>query len=315
MRIVFFGTPGFAVHILEGIVESPHPIVGVVTAPDRKRGRGQKLVPSPVKEFAERKNLKILQPTNLKDPEFQDELRKLSAEVFIVVAFRMLPESVWNMPVRGTYNAHASLLPQYRGAAPINWVLINGEKRTGVTVFRLKHEIDTGDILLQESIDIERQENAGTLHDKLMVLARKLILLALEVIPQDPIYHPQNTFSEKTPLKTAPKLNKTDAIIKWNNPCTMVHNFIRGLCPYPGATTEFQFGQQAKTVKIYKSEVTDKPSSLPGRMETDGEFYLGIDCSDVQLSVTELKIEGRKTMTTREFLRGNSLENVRVNCS
>ncbi|HBH07578.1 MAG TPA: methionyl-tRNA formyltransferase [Flavobacteriales bacterium] len=313
MRIVFFGTPEFAVHILEGITQSDHELVGVVTAPDRKRGRGQKLAPSPVKEFATKKSIKVLQPTNLKDQSFQNELRDLKGEIFIVVAFRMLPESVWNMPPKGTYNAHASLLPQYRGAAPINWVLINDEKHTGVTVFRLKHEIDTGDILLKESIEIESEDNAGSLHNKLMELSRKLILKALDIIPKNPEFLPQKAFQTTVPLKKAPKLHKADLIINWENSSKSVHNFIRGLSPYPGATTVFQFGSQFKTVKIYKSELTDKPSSHPGMIETDGAIYLRICCKDFQLNITELKIQGRKTMTTPEFLRGTSMEKVLVN--
>jgi methionyl-tRNA formyltransferase len=284
LRIIYMGTPEFAVPALEKLVESGWNVVGVITAPDKPQGRGQKLVGSPVKEAAERLNLHILQPTNLKNPEFQRELIELKADLQIVVAFRMLPESVWNMPPLGTFNLHASLLPNYRGAAPINWAIINGETETGVTTFFLKHEIDTGSIIFQEKVAILPEDNIGTLYKKLMTIGSELVLRTVEAISKNEVHPlPQD---ESKALHHAPKIFKETCKIDWNQSAESIHNLVRGLSPYPAAWTEFQ----GKTCKIFKTKVSESPinGKKIGDWESDGKTYLRFQCGFGSLEILEL---------------------------
>lgn len=297
------GTPEFAVPALEKLVEAGWNVVGVITAPDKPQGRGQKLVGSPVKEAAERLGLHILQPTNLKNPEFQQELRDLKADLQIVVAFRMLPESVWNMPPLGTFNLHASLLPNYRGAAPINWAIINGETETGVTTFFLKHEIDTGSIIFQEKVAILPEDNIGSLYEKLMKIGSELVLRTVEAISKNEVHPlPQD---ESKAIHHAPKIFKETCQIDWNQSAESIHNLVRGLSPYPAAWTEFQ----GKTCKIFKTKVLE--SNLHGKQlgewESDSKTYLRFQCSSGSLEIVELQLEGKKRMKIDELLRGLKL--------
>ena len=303
LRIIYMGTPEFAVPALEKLVEAGWNVVGVITAPDKPQGRGQKLVGSPVKEAAERLGLHILQPTNLKNPEFQQELRDLKADLQIVVAFRMLPESVWNMPPLGTFNLHASLLPNYRGAAPINWAIINGETETGVTTFFLKHEIDTGSIIFQEKVEILPQDDLGSLYEKLMAIGSELVLKTVEAISKNEV-HPLSQDESKA-LHHAPKIFKETGKIDWNQSAQSIHNLVRGLSPYPAAWTEFQ----DKTCKIFKTKVLG--STLNGKpigdWESDGKSYLRFQCGTGSLEILELQLEGKKRMKIEELLRGLKL--------
>ncbi len=302
LRIVYFGTPEFAVAGLKLLLENNYNIVGVVTAPDKPAGRGKKLKASDVKIFAQKNNLKILQPANLKSDEFINELKQLNADLQIVVAFRMLPEIVWNMPPMGTFNLHASLLPQYRGAAPINWAIINGEKETGVTSFFLQHEIDTGNIILQEKISISENDNAGTLHDKLMNLGAKIILDTVKLIESGNVKTIPQDKIETENLKKAPKIFKNDTKINWENNSEFVYNFIRGLSPYPTAWTKIN----NKILKIYSARKTSETnnSNKPGNIITDKKTFLKIACKDYYLEILELQLEGKKRLKTPEFLMG-----------
>ena len=301
MKIVFMGTPDFAVASLNALLEEGFDIVGVITAPDKPAGRGQKINESAVKQYAAEKGLKILQPVKLKDPEFIEELRSLKADLQIVVAFRMLPEIVWNMPSKGTINLHASLLPQYRGAAPINWAIINGEKESGVSTFFLKQEIDTGDILFSERVEIDEQDTAGDLHDKLMNIGADLLVKTVKAIESGEYKEiPQDKTGEKV-LKTAPKIFREDCQIDWNQPVMKIYNHIRGLSPYPAAYCLLQ----DKTLKIYKAEAEQAEHQLePGSFQTDHKTSLKFACSDGFISVMELQLEGKKKMKVDEFLRG-----------
>lgn len=316
LRIVFMGTPEFAVASLDALVQAGLRIVGVVTAPDKPAGRGMKLQQSAVKKYAVEKGLHILQPEKLKNPQFLAALKSLHADLQVVVAFRMLPEAVWSMPLMGTINVHASLLPQYRGAAPINWAVINGEKETGVTTFKLKHEIDTGDILLQERIPISEQETAGELHDRMMKIGAALLVktvhgLAVGTIKETPQaamatgeQAPAGNHSA-SPIKHAPKIFTDTCRIDWDKPVEDVHNLIRGLSPFPGAFTSLQ----GKTLKIYRSEKEKhRPSLSPGQYDTDKKTYLKFACTDGFIKVKELQLEGKKKMTAEEFLRGYRFE-------
>lgn len=303
LRIVFMGTPEFAVPSLQILVENGLKIVGVITAPDKPKGRGQQVLGSPVKEYAESQGLYVMQPTNLKSPEFLEELRSLNANLQVVVAFRMLPEVVWNMPEKGTFNLHASLLPQYRGAAPINWAIINGEKETGITTFFLKHDIDTGSIIFQEREEIRSDDNVGTLYARLMQKGSWLVLRTVQAIAADtaPSY-PQD---ESPELKHAPKIFRETCQINWNLPGQQLYNFVRGLSPYPAAWTELQ----GKTLKVYKLSLTGKPApdKAPGEWVSDGKNFLACKAADELLTIEELQLEGKKRMTTEEFLRGFQL--------
>ena len=299
LRIVFMGTPEFACAGLEILIKNNYNIVGVITAPDRKSGRGQKITPSPVKEVALKHGLHIMQPTNLKSPEFIDELKGLNANLQIVVAFRMLPEAVWNMPEIGTFNLHASLLPQYRGAAPINWALINGETKTGVSTFFLKHEIDTGDLLFQQEEEIKPEDNVGILYERLMNIGADLILKTTQKIEVGDFTTNPQIFTDE--LKPAPKIFKDTCQINWAKSANEINNLIRGLSPYPVAWTELK----EKTCKIYKSTLTDSPSKGEiGSFDTDGKTFLHFNTADKQLKIEELQLQGKKRMLITDFLRG-----------
>lgn len=297
------GTSDFAVPSLDLLVQNQFNIVGVITATDKPKGRGRKLAFSPVKEYALAHDLPILQPTNLKSPQFLEELKSYQANLQVVVAFRMLPEVVWSMPEFGTFNLHASLLPEYRGAAPINWAIINGEKETGVTTFFIKHEIDTGSIVLQEKEPIFPNDNAGSLHDRLMQKGANLVLQTVKLVANDQINAtPQPDINEN--IKTAPKLSRETIQIDWSKSAEEINNFIRGLSPYPGAWTILN----NEVYKIYQSEVSEEePTMELGSFITDNKKTLKIKCKDRLLSVLELQMQGKKKMTTQEFLRGNQL--------
>lgn len=303
LRIIYMGTPEFAVPSLQILVENGFNVVAVITAPDKPKGRGQKLATSPVKDYAVSQNIPVLQPTNLKSLEFIEELRSYRANLQIVVAFRMLPEVVWDMPEIGTFNLHASLLPQYRGAAPINWAIINGEKETGVTTFFLKHEIDTGNIIFQEKEPIEEYDNVGDLYARLMEKGSQLVLKTVNAIQTgDYPQLPQDTSGE---IKHAPKIFKETCEIDWSKSSEEVYNFIRGLSPYPAAWTTIN-GTQFKIYETEKVELTSA-GDLPGDYKTDNKTYLYIQTGGNPLSIKALQMEGKKRMQIEEFLRGNSL--------
>ncbi|MGN8057607.1 methionyl-tRNA formyltransferase [Pedobacter sp. 22163] len=302
MKIVFMGTPDFAVASLDALVQANFNVVAVVTVPDKPAGRGQKLNESAVKKYAVEKGIPVLQPEKLKNPEFIEELRSYQADLQVVVAFRMLPEIVWNMPAKGTINLHGSLLPQYRGAAPINHAIINGEKESGVTTFFLKQEIDTGDIILSDSVPIADDETAGELHDKLMVVGANLLVKTLRAIEANNITEqpqPQND-----DLKHAPKIFKEDCKIDWNSPAQTIHNLIRGLSPYPTAFTSLN----EKNLKVFKAEIEDKePGIVAGGFLTDGKTYLKFAAKDGFIKLLDIQYEGKKRMLIEDFLRGMRL--------
>ena len=304
LRIVFMGTPEFAVAALDKLVQAGCSIVGVVTAPDKAAGRGMQLQHSAVKQYAIEHGLFILQPEKLKSPDFLEQLKNLQADLQIVVAFRMLPELVWNMPPMGTVNLHGSLLPQYRGAAPINWAIINGEKFTGVTTFKLQHEIDTGDILLTATIPIGEQETAGELHDKMKEIGAELLLETVKGLSAgDLMETPQIQMDEAraAELKIAPKIFTASCQINWNNPVSEIYNLIRGLSPYPAA---FSF-LEGKKVKIFKTEIINTvPTVAAGEFETDKKTFLYFAGSDGYIALLELQLEGKKKMEIADFLRG-----------
>lgn len=307
-RIVFMGTPPFAVASLDALVKAGFTISAVVTAPDKPAGRGLQLQQSAVKKYAVENNLPVLQPVKLKDPAFISALAALNANVFVVVAFRMLPEIVWNMPPMGTINVHGSLLPSYRGAAPINWAVINGEKETGVTTFKLKAAIDTGNILLQDKLPITEADTAGTIHDKMMVLGAHLLVTTLHGIIN-------NTLAEKDQeeiinndpnlLKHAPKIFTETCTINWNNTTESIFNLIRGLSPFPGALTKLD----DKIFKIFaaQKEICSH-QNLAGSVFTDNKTYLKFACADGYLHITDLQLEGKKRMQVADFLRGYSIK-------
>jgi len=302
MKIVFMGTPDFAVASLNALVEAGFEVVGVVTAADKPAGRGQKLQESAVKQYAVAKGLKVLQPLKLKDPEFIDELKALQADLQVVVAFRMLPEMVWDMPAKGTINLHASLLPQYRGAAPINHAIINGEKESGVTTFFLKHEIDTGDVIFSESVTIADDDTAGDLHDKLMNVGAGLLVKTVQAIAEGNYTEQPQPQSEE--LKHAPKIFKEHCLIDWNQSARSIYNLIRGLSPYPTAFTKLN----EKTLKVFKAELEEKETGLaPGAFLSDGKTYLKFVAKDGFIKFTDLQYEGKKRMQVDEFLRGMRL--------
>ncbi len=306
LRIVFMGTPEFATESLKALLNAGANIVGVITAPDKPAGRGRKLKPSPVKEFADKKGLTVLQPEKLKDPVFLEELRALKADLQVVVAFRMLPEAVWNMPPKGTFNLHASLLPEYRGAAPINWAVINGEKKTGVTTFFLKHEIDTGDIIFQEEVPITEEDNAGSVHDKLMETGAQLVVKTVDAVAEnkvEPVAQPQKE------LKPAPKIFKENCRIDWLQKSEKVHNLVRGLSPYPAAWTNIVLpGKTPVSVKILKTEKSHSDRLKQGEVYSDGKNIILAGTGSGDLKIHELQIAGKKRMSAEDFLRGNKLE-------
>ncbi len=299
MRIVFMGTPDFAVASLQALKEANFDIVAVVTAPDKPAGRGQKLNESAVKKYAQFLELPILQPQKLKDPAFIQELEALHADLFVVVAFRMLPEVVWNMPPKGTINLHGSLLPQYRGAAPIHHAVMNGETETGVTTFRLTHEIDTGNMLFSDKIPIGPEDNTGQVHDRLMATGARLLVKTVKAIESnDFIEQPQ---PELTDLKHAPKIFREFCKIDWDQDTISIYNFIRGLSPYPVAYTEWK----DKNLKIYKASMEIRQHGYsPGETETDGKTFLKFATRDGFILVSDVQYEGKKRMLTEDFLRG-----------
>jgi len=305
MRIIFMGTPEFAVASLDALVKAGFDIVGVITAPDKPSGRGLKLSESAVKQYAVANGLKVLQPEKLKNPEFLEELKSLKADLQVVVAFRMLPEVVWNMPPKGTINLHASLLPDYRGAAPINWAVINGEEFSGVSTFLLKQEIDTGDVLFTESVAIAEDDTAGDLHDKLMEIGAGLLVKTVRAVETgDYVEKPQDEIATDAEPKHAPKLFKEDCLIDWNQPVETVYNRIRGLSPYPTAYTLFN----DKIFKIFKAQKQDgEPGIQPGGFLTDQKTHLKFACLDGFISVIDVQLEGKKRMGVEEFLRGVKL--------
>lgn len=302
MRLVFMGTPDFAVAALDALVNEGFDVAAVVTAADKPAGRGQKLQESAVKQYAVSKGIKVLQPLKLKDPLFIEELKALNADLQVVVAFRMLPEAVWAMPAKGTINLHASLLPQYRGAAPINHAIINGEKESGVTTFFLKHEIDTGDVIFSEKVNIKDEDTAGNLHDNLMQVGARLLVKTVKAI-EEGSYLEQPQPSAGT-LKHAPKIFKDFCQINWDLPVQTIYNLIRGLSPYPTAFTKLN----DKTLKIFSTTPENvKPGVAPGEFLTDGKTYLKFAAQDGFLKLTDLQYEGKKRMSVEEFLRGMRL--------
>lgn len=304
LRILFMGTPDFAVGILDAIYQNDYNIVGVITAPDRPAGRGQKIKYSAVKEYALEHNLPILQPTNLKDPAFLEELKSYNANLQVVVAFRMLPEVVWKMPQYGTFNLHASLLPDYRGAAPINWAIINGEKKTGVTTFFIDEKIDTGAIILKKQTPIMPLENAGLLHDRLMLLGADAVLDTLELIQEDKV---ELTLQPSEDTKTAYKLNKDNCKIDFQKQGQDIFNHIRGLSPYPSAWCEFQDKDQLWSVKIYESRFVEESHShtIGQIITTKRELKIAV-CNGF-LEILRLQLPGKKPMETKELLNGFTL--------
>lgn len=307
LRIVYMGTPDFAVESLRALVENGYNVVAVVTMPDKPAGRGHKLQYSPVKQYALQHNLPLLQPEKLKDEQFLTELRSYNAHLQIVVAFRMLPQVVWSMPPMGTFNLHASLLPQYRGAAPINWAVINGETETGVTTFFLRHEIDTGHIIFQEKTPIDPNENVGTVHDRLMMMGAKLVVRTVDAILEGNVPQtPQEELAEGE-LKPAPKIFKDTCRMDFSKTVYDLHNFVRGLSPYPAAWTELVLPGQTEPSMVKVYEVRTEPSShnLPvGTLETDKKTFLRVAASDGYLYLQELQLPGRKRMKVADLLNG-----------
>jgi len=302
MKIVFMGTPDFAVASLDALVKANFDVVAVITAPDKPAGRGQKINESAVKKYASEKGIPVLQPEKLKNPGFLEELKSYHADLQVVVAFRMLPEVVWSMPPKGTINLHGSLLPQYRGAAPINHAIINGEKESGVTTFFLTHEIDTGDIILSDTTPIADDETAGELHDKLMIVGANLLVKTVKAIAEGNFTEQPQPQSDV--LKHAPKIFKEDCKIDWNKPAQQVHNLIRGLSPYPTAFTILN----DKTLKIFKAALEEKePGIAAGGFLTDGKTYLKFATKDGFIKLLDIQYEGKKRMLIEDFLRGMRL--------
>ena len=301
LKVVFFGTPDFAVASLDALVQNGFSVLAVVTAPDKPAGRGMQLQASAVKQYALQHQLQILQPEKLKDPQFIATLQELAADVHIVVAFRMLPELVWNMPPQGTINVHGSLLPQYRGAAPINWAIMNGETETGVTTFRLKHQIDTGNILLQSKTPIFKEDNSSTVYQRLMLMGAELLVNTLRQIEAGTILEVSQDHIEESTIKHAPKLFKENLQIDFNKPAAELVNFIRGLAPFP---TAYTFLEQ-KQLKVFLAHVVNEaPKVAVGTMQTDAKSYIRFACPDAWLYIDELQLEGKKRMETIAFLRG-----------
>ena len=313
LRIVYMGTPEFAVESLKRLVEGGYQVVGVITMPDKPMGRhGSVLQPSPVKQYAVSQGLKVLQPEKLKDENFLAELRDLKADLQIVVAFRMLPEVVWNMPRLGTFNLHASLLPQYRGAAPINWAVINGDTETGITTFFLKHEIDTGEVIQQVRVPIADTDNVEVVHDKLMVLGGKLVLETVDAILNGTVKPiPQEEMVVVGELRPAPKIFKETCRIDWNQPVKKIYDFIRGLSPYPAAWSELITSEEgaAVVVKIFESEkIYESHQLATGTIVTDGKKFMKVAVPDGFVSILSLQLPGKKRLKIDELLRGYHLE-------
>lgn len=307
LRIVYMGTPDFAVEPLRCLVEGGYRVVGVITMPDKPSGRGHKLQFSSVKQYALEQELPILQPEKLKDEAFLQELRAWEADLQIVVAFRMLPEVVWNMPRLGTFNLHASLLPQYRGAAPINWAVIHGDTKTGITTFFLKHEIDTGEVIQQVSVPIADTDNVGIVHDKLMMLGGQLVVETVDAILNDAVKPiSQEEMAVVGELRSAPKIFKETCRINWEAPVKRVYDFIRGLSPYPAAWTELiQPDGKEVVMKVFETEKIPESHAVPaGTIKTDGKTYIHVAVTGGWIKVCSLQLPGKKRLKTEEFLRG-----------
>jgi len=308
MRIIFMGTPDFAAGVLEAIVaENHHEVAAVVTAVDKAAGRGMKIQSSAVKLYAEKHQLPILQPEKLRDEAFIESLSNFHADIFVVVAFRMLPKAVWQMPPKGTINLHASLLPQYRGAAPINWAIINGETVTGVTTFFINEQIDEGNMILAENVPILKEDDAGTLHDKLLRLGKNLVLETLKQIANNTFIEKKQIISANEPLKTAPKLLKENCVIDWNKNAEEIFHFIRGLSPYPGAFSRYKNKNGEESIlKIFSVDFMDEKHDFPlGMTLTDNKNYMRIFCENGSVFVKMLQLFGKKRMPVEEFLLGN----------
>lgn len=307
LRIIFMGTPEFAVASLDALLNSEHEVVAVVTVPDKPAGRGQKLQQSAIKQFAAGKGLPVLQPEKLRDESFLEELKGYAADLFVVVAFRMLPEVVWQMPPMGTFNLHGSLLPRYRGAAPINWAIINGDSKSGVTTFFLKHEIDTGNIIFQEEVAIAPDDNAGILHDNLMEVGAKLVVKTTNAIAEGNV----TLMSQEELIQRgyepvhAPKIFKDDCRITWTNGIDAIQNHIRGLSPYPAAWFEIVKDGQPNNVKVYRSQKEEVSHNHPvGTIVSDGKTFVKVACADGYISILELQLAGKKRMPIKDFLLG-----------
>jgi len=307
-KIVFMGTPEFAVPSLSALVDAGYDVCAVVTATDKPAGRGRKISFSAIKEYAIQKGLKLLQPENLKSAAFYDELKGLNSDLGVVVAFRMLPEQIWNLPKLGTINLHASLLPDYRGAAPINRAIMQGETKSGISTFFLRHEIDTGPLLLQQELQIGTNETAGELHDRLMSLGANLVLKTVDAIREGvAISHEQRSLQAGEEVKSASKLFRDDCKIDWTKSNAEVHNHIRGLSPFPGAWTILtSIDEKDIQWKILNSEWSDEHNLLPGQIKTDMKNFLSVGCGKASISVLSLQSEGKKRMSINEFLRGSS---------
>lgn len=305
LRIIYMGTPDFAVMPLKALVESGYHIVAVVTTPDKPAGRGLKMQESAVKRYATEVGLPVLQPVKLRDPEFISQLQNLKPDLGIVIAFRMLPEIVWSMPRFGTFNLHASLLPQYRGAAPINWAIINGEEKTGVTTFMLNEEIDKGAILGHREVVIREEDNVGDLHDKLMVVGTELVLESVDKIARGEIIPIDQEQMETGELKGAPKIFKETCRVDWTQSCETIYNKIRGLSPYPAAWSEFIAGDEVIPVKIYAGrKELGNPGQPAGTVLSDGKHFIKAACENGYIFIEELQLAGKKRMNTEDFLRG-----------
>jgi methionyl-tRNA formyltransferase len=301
-KVIFMGTPAFATASLQALIDAGIEVCAVVTVPDKPAGRGQKMHESAVKIAANAHQIPVLQPEKLRNPDFLEQLRSFDADLFVVVAFRMLPEAVWSMPRLGTINLHASLLPQYRGAAPINHAIIQGEKRSGVTTFQLQHAIDTGAILEQQEVPVTEEMNAGDLHDKLMEVGAELLVSTVQsLFAGTAIAKPQSEVDQPLPLKEAPKLTKEFGMIDWHQPNESVYNLIRGLSPYPGAYTSLD----GKMLKIYETQkINEAPTVEPGKYQTDGKNYLQFATQNGWIRLRQIQLEGKKRMGIEEFLRG-----------
>lgn len=314
LRILFMGTPEFAVESLKALVDNNYNVVAVITMPDKPAGRGYKLQASPVKQYALGKGLTVLQPEKLRDESFIAQLEDLRIDLQVVVAFRMLPEVVWSMPSKGTFNLHSSLLPQYRGAAPINWAIINGEKETGVTTFFLSHEIDTGDIIFREKTTISNLDNAETLHDRLMVMGAQLVLKTVDAVINNSVtsISQDELNANEIELKPAPKIFKDDCRVNWNKNREEIFNFIRGLSPYPAAWTELHRAgtDEVLRVKLFAgmlSEEVDSASLKNGAIITDNKNYINVVTANGMVSITDLQLSGKKRMNAIDFLNGYEL--------
>ena len=306
LRIVYMGTPDFAVESLRALVENGYNVVAVVTMPDKPAGRGHKLQFSPVKQYAMSVGLPVLQPEKLKDESFAEQLRSYNADLQIVVAFRMLPEVVWSMPRLGTFNLHASLLPQYRGAAPINWAIINGEKETGATTFFLKHEIDTGDMIMQQRISIADDENVGSVHDRLMIMGAQMVCDTVDLILSGEVHPVPQPQLPDTEMRPAPKIFRETCQIDFSKSRKEICNLVRGLSPYPAAWCMLKIAGEEQVVKIYKVISADetKVSEQTGVVATDGKSYLRVSCADGWIDILELQLSGKKRMATKDLLNG-----------